>query len=98
MPRKPKLMLNICQKLSRGLAIPESSMREGAPQLASIDPLALRSVVTQAPLIARRAVENPIVTPAMVGPSLPELEVVGVFNPAVTRHGRHVAATSFNDG
>jgi beta-1,2-mannobiose phosphorylase / 1,2-beta-oligomannan phosphorylase len=34
----------------------------------------------------RRANENPILTPAMVPPSRPELEVAGVFNPAVIRH------------
>jgi predicted GH43/DUF377 family glycosyl hydrolase len=39
---------------------------------------------------ARRAAENPIVTPAMVPPSRPELEVVGAFNPAATRHGGDV--------
>lgn len=33
-----------------------------------------------------RASENPILTPAMVRPSRPDLEVVGVFNPGVTRH------------
>lgn len=33
----------------------------------------------------RRAPENPIITPAMVPPSRPDLRVVGVFNPAVTR-------------
>jgi len=32
-----------------------------------------------------RAPENPIVTPAMVPPSRPDLEVVGAFNPAVTK-------------
>lgn len=35
---------------------------------------------------ARRADQNPILTPQSVPPSRPELEVVGVFNPAVTRH------------
>src|SRR5688572_1450235 len=34
---------------------------------------------------AQRAGQNPILTPAMVPPSRPDLEVVGVFNPAVTR-------------
>ncbi|MEO5896347.1 MAG: glycoside hydrolase family 130 protein [Vicinamibacterales bacterium] len=33
-----------------------------------------------------RASENPILTPVMVPPSRPDLEVVGVFNPGVTRH------------
>ena len=33
-----------------------------------------------------RASENPILTPAMVRPSSPDLEVVGVFNPGVIRH------------
>lgn len=33
-----------------------------------------------------RAPENPILTPAMVRPSRTDLEVVGVFNPGVTRH------------
>jgi predicted GH43/DUF377 family glycosyl hydrolase len=42
--------------------------------------------VPQTTSTARRASENPILTPAMVQPSLPELQVVGVFNPAVTRH------------
>ena len=35
---------------------------------------------------ATRAPENPILTPAMVPPSRPDLEVVGVFNPAAVRH------------
>jgi predicted GH43/DUF377 family glycosyl hydrolase len=35
---------------------------------------------------AKRAPENPIVTPAMVLPSRPDLEVKGVFNPGVTRY------------
>jgi predicted GH43/DUF377 family glycosyl hydrolase len=34
----------------------------------------------------RRAPENPILTPAMVPPSSPDLKVVGVFNPAAARH------------
>lgn len=38
----------------------------------------------------RRAPENPILTPDMVQPSRPELAVVGVFNPAVIRHGGEV--------
>ncbi|MDB4899480.1 MAG: glycosidase related protein, partial [Gemmatimonadetes bacterium] len=38
------------------------------------------------PSSVRRAPENPIVTPAMVAPSRPDLKVVGVFNPAATRH------------
>ncbi|MGI9077553.1 MAG: glycoside hydrolase family 130 protein [Gemmatimonadaceae bacterium] len=37
-------------------------------------------------ITARRASENPILTPAMIQPSRPDLEVVGVFNPAVIRH------------
>ncbi len=39
-----------------------------------------------------RAAENPILTPAMLRPSRPDLEVVGVFNPAVTRHDGTVVA------
>jgi predicted GH43/DUF377 family glycosyl hydrolase len=35
---------------------------------------------------ARRPSQNPILTPASVPPSRPDLEVVGVFNPGVTRH------------
>jgi predicted GH43/DUF377 family glycosyl hydrolase len=35
---------------------------------------------------ARRAPNNPILTPAMIPPSRPDLEVVGVFNPAAIRH------------
>jgi predicted GH43/DUF377 family glycosyl hydrolase len=41
-------------------------------------------------MTARRASENPILTPAMIRSSRPELEVVGVFNPAVARHGEDV--------
>jgi beta-1,2-mannobiose phosphorylase / 1,2-beta-oligomannan phosphorylase len=48
--------------------------------------------VPQTTSTARRTAENPILTPAMVRPSLPELEVVGVFNPAVTRHDGDVVA------
>jgi predicted GH43/DUF377 family glycosyl hydrolase len=33
-----------------------------------------------------RAHDNPILTPAMIRPSGPDLEVVGVFNPGVIRH------------
>ena len=39
---------------------------------------------------AVRAPENPIITPAMVAPSRPDLEVVGVFNPAAIRHDADV--------
>jgi predicted GH43/DUF377 family glycosyl hydrolase len=35
---------------------------------------------------ARRAPNNPILTPAMIPPSRPDLEVLGVFNPAAIRH------------
>ena len=35
---------------------------------------------------ARRASDNPILTPSMIPASSSELEVVGVFNPAVARH------------
>lgn len=38
----------------------------------------------------RRAPENPILTPAMVQPSRPDLDVVGVFNPGVIRHDGEV--------
>src|ERR1700682_5344631 len=37
-------------------------------------------------MTAGRSPENPIVTPAMVLPSRPDLEVVGAFNPGVIRH------------
>lgn len=37
-------------------------------------------------MTAHRSSANPILTPAMIQPSRPELEVVGVFNPGVTRH------------
>src|ERR1700737_967679 len=37
-------------------------------------------------MTASRSPENPIVTPAMVLPSRPDLEVVGAFNPGVIRH------------
>src|SRR5690349_19181675 len=36
---------------------------------------------------ARRAASNPIITPADLPPSRPDLEVVGAFNPAAIRHG-----------
>lgn len=39
---------------------------------------------------ALRAPENPIITPELVAPSRPELEVVGVFNPAAIRHDGQV--------
>ena len=39
---------------------------------------------------ARRAAENPIITPDMIRPSRPDFEVVGVFNPGAIRHGREV--------
>jgi predicted GH43/DUF377 family glycosyl hydrolase len=39
---------------------------------------------------AKRASENPIITPEMVLPSRPEFEVLGVFNPAVARHNGQV--------
>ena len=50
------------------------------------------AAVTGAPprMRARRASENPILTPAMVRPSRPDLEVVGVFNPGAIRHGKDV--------
>jgi len=37
-------------------------------------------------VVARRASENPILTPAMLRPSRQDLEVVGVFNPGAVRH------------
>jgi len=40
--------------------------------------------------VARRAPENPIITPAHVAPSRADFEVVGVFNPAAIAHGDHV--------
>jgi predicted GH43/DUF377 family glycosyl hydrolase len=39
---------------------------------------------------ATRAPENPIITPAMVLPSRPDFEVLGVFNPGVARHNGDV--------
>lgn len=39
---------------------------------------------------AHRSDRNPILTPGMIVPSRPDLEVVGVFNPAVTRHNGEV--------
>ncbi len=40
--------------------------------------------------MVRRAPENPILTPAMVRPSRSDVEVVGVFNPGVTRYENDV--------
>ena len=39
---------------------------------------------------ARRASENPILTPAMIRPSRPDHEVLGVFNPGAIRHGKEI--------
>jgi beta-1,2-mannobiose phosphorylase / 1,2-beta-oligomannan phosphorylase len=39
---------------------------------------------------ARRAPENPIITPALVRPAMPGLEVVGAFNAAVARYQQEV--------
>lgn len=39
---------------------------------------------------ARRAPENPVLTPAMLRPSQPDLEVLGVFNPAAIRFGDEI--------
>jgi predicted GH43/DUF377 family glycosyl hydrolase len=44
----------------------------------------------QTSVTAHRASTNPILIPAMVQPSRPDLDVVGVFNPAVTRHAGDV--------
>lgn len=41
-------------------------------------------------MTVRRAPENPIITSSMLRPSRPDLEVVGVFNPGVIRHGTEV--------
>ncbi len=38
-------------------------------------------------MTVRRAPENPIVTPAMLRPSMPGFHVVGTFNPGAIRHG-----------
>lgn len=38
----------------------------------------------------QRLQENPVLTPAMLRPSRPDLEIVGVFNPAVARIGNDV--------
>jgi predicted GH43/DUF377 family glycosyl hydrolase len=42
------------------------------------------------PIPAHRSANNPILTPAMVRPSRPDLEVVGVFNPGVVRYNDEV--------
>ena len=39
---------------------------------------------------ARRASENPILTPAMIAPSSTDAHVIGVFNPAAIRHDGEV--------
>src|SRR5215217_5385988 len=100
MPRKPKLMLNSCGKLSRGRSIDALRDELGGgrgrarPGRARSEhrtyppPATLRTTtLTTAPdarfmpPTARRAPDNPILTPSMVPPSRPDLEVVGVFNP-----------------
>ncbi|MDW8050911.1 MAG: glycoside hydrolase family 130 protein [Armatimonadota bacterium] len=40
--------------------------------------------------MAKRVAENPIITPEMVKPSEPDMEVVGVFNPGAARYGDEV--------
>jgi beta-1,2-mannobiose phosphorylase / 1,2-beta-oligomannan phosphorylase len=41
-------------------------------------------------MTVRRAPENPIITPPMLRPSRPDFEVVGMFNPGVTRMGGEI--------
>src|SRR5688500_9769455 len=53
----------------------------GVPQPAAHHAIGMR---------ARRAPENPIITPAMIRPSRPGYEVVGVFNPGAIRHDKEV--------
>jgi predicted GH43/DUF377 family glycosyl hydrolase len=40
--------------------------------------------------VAKRVAENPIITPEMVKPSEPNLEVIGAFNPGATRFGDEI--------
>jgi predicted GH43/DUF377 family glycosyl hydrolase len=40
--------------------------------------------------VAKRVAENPIITPEMVKPSAPNLEVIGAFNPGATRFGDEI--------
>ncbi len=40
--------------------------------------------------MAKRVAENPIITPEMVKPSAPNLEVIGAFNPGATRFGDEI--------
>jgi predicted GH43/DUF377 family glycosyl hydrolase len=40
--------------------------------------------------VAKRVAENPIITPEMIKPSEPNLEVVGAFNPGATRFGDEI--------
>jgi beta-1,2-mannobiose phosphorylase / 1,2-beta-oligomannan phosphorylase len=40
--------------------------------------------------VAKRVAENPIITPEMIQPSEPNLEVVGAFNPGATRFGDEI--------
>ena len=40
--------------------------------------------------MAKRVAENPIITPEMVKPSEPNLEVIGAFNPGATRFGDEI--------
>src|SRR5687767_12280461 len=53
----------------------------GVPQPAAHHAIGMR---------ARRAPENPIITPAMIRPSRPGYEVAGVFNPGAIRHDKEV--------
>src|SRR5436309_1807150 len=49
--------------------------------------------------VAQRHPDNPIITPAMVRPSRPDLRVVGAFNPGVTRQdGETVLLLRVADG
>lgn len=54
-------------------------MTHYAWRLPSLSHLSMR-------VTAHRPPANPILTPAMIAPSRPDLEVVGVFNPAALRH------------
>lgn len=54
------------------------------------DVIGRQCIIGPSTMAAGRASQNPILTPAMVPPSRPDLEVVGVFNPGVTRHNEDI--------
>src|SRR6266480_1021997 len=69
--------------------VPSSSIRRILAQTATAMTSQMRERSAKLPRV-QRASENPIITPASVRPSRPDLAVVGAFNPGVARHNGEV--------